>query len=137
MRIQPQKRVNLLSETPWYVLLWSSFRTLIDCRLYQIKPKLMHLGRRVKIIPTHMLWYVVAKCSYTMRVITPKIYLPHNVSVEPSPVYFVNNSISFHPCSRLVVFENVRLSLWERNLINLLEFVLWRASKAFYKTGIA
>ena len=52
------------------------------------------------------------------------MHLPHNVSVELPPVYFVDNSISFYPCSRLVVFENVRLCLWERGLINLLEFVL-------------
>ena len=97
MRIRPQKRVNLLSETPWYVLLWPSFRTLIDCRLYQIKPKLMHLGRRVKIIPTHMLWYVVAKCSETMGVITPKIYLPHNVSVESSPFILLITAFRFIP----------------------------------------
>ena len=83
----------------------------------------MHLGRRVKLY-LHTCYGTLLLNVATMRVITPKIYLPHKVSVEPFPVYFVNNSISFHPCSRLVVFENVRLSLWERNLLNLLEFVV-------------
>ena len=136
MRIRPQKRVHLLNETPWYALLWSSVRTLIDCRLYQMKPKLMHLRTwRVKIIPTHMSQYVVANCSYTMWVITSKIYLPHNVIVESSPVYFVNNSISFCPCSRLLVFENVHLRLRERSSINLLEFVFEGLQKLFIKLG--
>ena len=131
MRIWHQKRVHLLSKTPWYVLLWSSFRNLIDSRLYQLKTKLIHLRTwRVKVIPTHTLWYV-ANRSYIRWVITSKIFLPYNVSVEPFPVSFVNNSISFYPCSRLVVFENVRLCLWERSLINLLEFIILRASKAF------
>ena len=45
-----------------------------------------------------------------------------------------NNKIPFYPlqnCIRLVVYDNLRIRLWERDMVNLVQYVFWRDSKIF------
>ena len=60
---------------------------------------------------------------------TFKIYLACNLSVKLSPVSSANKKMSFYSlqnCSSLAVFNNVRMSLGEQGMVNLVLFGLWR-----------
>ena len=104
----------------------------ISCRLYQIKPKLIHFRIWWVTLYTHKAH--VPNYSYITWVITFKIYLACSASVKLSPVSSANNKMPFYSlqnCSRLAVFNNVRMCLWGQGMVNLGQFTGLRRDSNF------
>ena len=133
-KCDPKKWVHLFGKTPMVCFL---IRFTVGCiklnlNLYNFVYEESHYT-----YTAHTLQHV-PNYSYIRWVITFKIYLARNASVKLSPVSSANNKMSFYSiqnCSRLAVFNNACMHLWEQGIINLVQFGLWRDSNFFFKLG--